>query len=158
MLLNRTQGRLSILECHTQSRLTSYSGYTLHLLSMESGRPHPAAENPTISFSQVFETDTETDVHSVSITNSRLAILVGELYTGEGVKMIVWDWRTGRILLVSGTLASATIPIQLKFRDRTVEVGAENSWDSLASTFSQCSSVLGVGILHGCKSLTRNRG
>jgi hypothetical protein len=35
--------------------------------------------------------------------------------TREGVKMVVWDWRTGRILLVSEPLASATAPIQLKF-------------------------------------------
>ena len=81
-----------------------YSEYALHLWSMTSGQPHPAAENTIISCPRTFETEPETDVISVSITNSRLAILVGGLYTGDGVKMVVWDWRTGRILLVSGSL------------------------------------------------------
>ncbi|KAF9643840.1 hypothetical protein BDM02DRAFT_3191141 [Thelephora ganbajun] len=71
--------------------------YTLHLLSMTSGQPHPAAENPIISYPYSFRPGREIEVHSISVTNSRLAILLGpETY---GMDMTVWDWRTGRIVL-----------------------------------------------------------
>jgi hypothetical protein len=78
--------------------------YALHLWSMTSGQPHPAAENPILSCSRTYETELDPDLLSVSITNSRLAVLVGDLQTNDRARMVVWDWRTGRILLVSGLL------------------------------------------------------
>ena len=81
------------------------SEYTLHLWSMTSGQPHPAAGNPTISYPRIRVTHVDV-VSSVSITNSRLAILVGT--PPDAWEMVVWDWRTGRILLVSEPLTSVT--------------------------------------------------
>ena len=81
-----------------------YSEYALHLWSMMSGQPHPAAENPILSCPRTVETEPEIEIYSVSITNSRLAILVAGSQSRDGAKMIVWDWRTGKILLVSGPL------------------------------------------------------
>ena len=67
-----------------------------HLWTMTSGQPHPAAEHPIINC----EAHTWVAASSVSITNSRLAILVG--YPSiEEMGLVVLDWRTGRVLLVS---------------------------------------------------------
>jgi len=46
----------------------------------------------------------------LSITNSRLVILVLRSATTRVAAVVVWDWRTGRILLVSERLASVTHP------------------------------------------------
>jgi hypothetical protein len=105
----------------------SHSEYALHLWSMTTGQPHPAAENPILSYPRTSEINTEADVYSVSITNSRLAVLIENRKTGEGVKMVVWDWRTGNILLVSEPLFRRQPPIGLKFGDRTAEIGVANS-------------------------------
>ena len=92
----------------------SHSEYALHLWSMTTGQSHPAAENPILSCLRIFET--EPNGYSVSITNSRLAILIGDQKTEEGVKMVVWNWRTGSILLVSETIVSATAPNPTQIR------------------------------------------
>jgi hypothetical protein len=88
----------------------SHSEFALHLWSMTSGHPHPDAENPIISYSRIREATTSVEVNSISITNSRLAILVGHPNPMKGVEVVVWDWRTGRILLVSDPHASVTAP------------------------------------------------
>jgi hypothetical protein len=88
----------------------SNSEYALHLWSMASGQPHATAENPTISCPRKLETNARTEVYSVSVTNSRLALLLGNPNITEGVRMLVWDWRTGELLLVSESLASVIIP------------------------------------------------
>jgi hypothetical protein len=85
-----------------------HSEYALHLWSMASGQPHPDAENPIISCPRICEVSVEAEVTCVSITNSRLAIVVEDPNAAEGVNMVVWDWRTGRILLVSEPLAPVT--------------------------------------------------
>jgi len=88
--------------------LTSYSGYAIHLWSMTSGRPHPPAENPIISYPCRCNPEIGGGVGSVSITNYRLAILAENLRPARGTAVVVWDWRTGMILLVSEPLASVT--------------------------------------------------
>ena len=74
---------------------------------MTTGQPHPTAENTIISCPRV---SARAEVYSVSVTNSRLALLLGKSDMQEGVGMFVWDWRTGTLLLVSDRLVSATAP------------------------------------------------
>lgn len=81
------------------------SDYALHLLTMRSGQPHPAAENPIICYPRMIERGcpfrTPAD-SSLSITNSRLAICLGP--STRGLEVVVWDWKSGRIVFVSGPL------------------------------------------------------
>jgi hypothetical protein len=83
------------------------SEYALHLWSMTTGQPHPAAESTIINCPRV---SAQADVYSVSVTNSRLALLLGKSDMREGVGMFVWNWRTGTLLLVSDPPVSATAP------------------------------------------------
>ena len=131
----------------------SYSEYTLHLWSMTTGQPHPAAENPIISYPRI----TSAEVYSISITNSRLAILVRHSDdAAKGTEVTAWDWRTGRILLVSEPLTSLAASVPQKPWNRTAEIPAASSWSSLTNIRSWCSWILGQGTLHSCKSSTRN--
>ena len=82
----------------------SCSEYTLHLWSMTGGEPHPAAEHPIISCPRVCEANAGGKIGSISTTSSRVALLAGKPGTSEGMKVVVWEWRTGRILLVSPLL------------------------------------------------------
>ena len=80
----------------------SESALVFYLWTMTSGQPHPAAEHPIINCPR--EADAWVAVSSVSITNSRLAILVGHPCVEE-TGFVVLDWRTGRILLVCDPLS-----------------------------------------------------
>lgn len=105
----------------------------VHLWTMTTGRPHPAAENPILSLD---ETDM-TAVFSTSITNSRLAILVGfpplpNMTNQNGKRMVVWDWRTGRILLVSDppTSVSPSSNKKIVSLHRTRQIRTTGDWSS----------------------------
>ena len=83
-----------------------YSDYALHLLCMTTGKPHPAAEKPIIRYPHTIEIHPDwgaSQASSLSITNSRLAILLGPDL--QGMEVVVWDWRTGGIVFVSGFLS-----------------------------------------------------
>ena len=78
----------------------SYSKLSIHLWSMTTGQPHPTAENPILSL------DEANVIYSTSVTNYRLAVLAGPPLDTTTRRMVVWDWRTGRILLASDLSAS----------------------------------------------------
>lgn len=90
-----------MLEGHISKWQVDCSDYALHLLSMTTCQPHPAAENPIIIYPRTIDLRAQPEV-SLSITNSRLAILVGSGI--DGVEVVVWDWKTGMIVLVSKSL------------------------------------------------------
>jgi hypothetical protein len=90
--------------------------YALHLLSMTSGQPHPAAESPIVGYRRKCRPIGLFGGYSISITDSRLAILVGPPLPPNGMDLVVWDWRTGRILFVSESLASVTTLDPTKIR------------------------------------------
>ena len=79
----------------------------LHLLSMTTGEPHPAAKDPIIACPGMSQPANGSGVQSISITDSKLAILVDPDRGSLGMGMVVWDWRTGDTLLVSDSLASS---------------------------------------------------
>jgi len=137
-----------------------YSEHALHLLSMTSGLPHPAAENPIIIHRRKCRPISLFGDYSISITDSRLAILVGPPLPPNGMDIVVWDWRTGCVLLVRESLASVTAsyPTKLLLLRRTTEAWATGNWDSWMNIRSQCSRILIEGILHDCKFSTRNGG
>ena len=60
----------------------------VHLLSMTTGQPHPAAELP--SFSER-EPGRFSLIHSVSITSFRFAMLVCPLFPPKRTEIVVWD-------------------------------------------------------------------
>ena len=74
----------------------------VYLWSMTTGRPHPDAQLTSFRWPT---TDDRAGVHSISITNSRLAMITGPIFNPW---VVIWDWRTGQILLVSERLASIT--------------------------------------------------
>ncbi|KAF9643654.1 hypothetical protein BDM02DRAFT_1374405 [Thelephora ganbajun] len=69
--------------------------YSIHLWSMKTGHPHPAAELPIINW---HKTDPTVAIYSASITGSRFAMLIA-LPAPNVAEMVVWDWRTGMNLL-----------------------------------------------------------
>ena len=77
---------------------------------MKTGEPHPAAKDPIITCPGMSEPVNGSGVQSISITNSKLAILVDPDWGSLKMGMFVWDWRTGNILLVSDPLASSVAP------------------------------------------------
>jgi len=65
---------------------------SVHLRSMTTGEPHPAAQRTRFGLPPTANLSRYNDhLPTPSITNSRLALIVGSLY--------VWDWRMGRILV-----------------------------------------------------------
>ncbi|KAF9643426.1 hypothetical protein BDM02DRAFT_1471703 [Thelephora ganbajun] len=64
----------------------------IHLRTLSDGGCHPAAQCPTIYYSQ---RGTSGYYISTSITNSRLVVLMGVSYREC---MVIWDWKTGQVL------------------------------------------------------------
>jgi len=65
---------------------------TIHLRSLSNGGCHPAAQCPTVQYrcpASVYI------IPSVSISNFRLAVLMS---TENGEHLVVWDWRSAKIL------------------------------------------------------------
>ena len=90
---------------------------------MTTGEPHPAAELPSFGWPRPNDLN---KLHSASLTNSRFAMLAGSLWTPGVTDIIVWDWRTGRILLVSEPIPLARAfrstgihPVRQETADRT---------------------------------------
>ena len=81
---------------------------------MITGRPHPAAELPSFSWYETGDVGTSS-VYSASMTSSRLAVLMHPGSGPFGLTMVVWDWRTGRVLLVSLPLTSVLTFESMKF-------------------------------------------
>ena len=83
---------------HTPNLLIRPSGYSVHFLSMTAGEPHPTAKLPSLSLPGRRR---YTQFSSLSITSCRFAVLVGSTRNQNTVKILVWDWRKGKLLLVS---------------------------------------------------------
>jgi len=65
----------------------------VHLWSMTTGQPHPAAQRTSLSLPPTTDL---TRWDPTSVTNSRFGMIV---YFPESTGVYVWDWRTGRTLL-----------------------------------------------------------
>lgn len=81
--------------------LTLPSILSVYLRSMTTGEPHPAAKLPDFTWPEANNLNL---IHAASITSSRFAIIVENSYQ-KIRKIFVWNWRTGRILVVSRLLA-----------------------------------------------------
>ena len=68
---------------------------TVHLRTLSSGRPHPAAQCPTILYSR--RGANVYDIPFVSVTGSRLAV---RMSVQRGTWVVIWDWKSGHILFV----------------------------------------------------------
>lgn len=71
----------------------------IHLRTLSDGKRHPAANCPTIHYSPKLAGVTH-EPFSTSITSFRLAVLANYL--------IIWDWKSGRVLFVRQPLGNLT--------------------------------------------------
>ena len=101
----RMEGIVSLPILQVHKPLIVYSGYSIHIRSMTTGRPHPAAEFPSFCWRDTGRVG-PFSVYYPSLTSSRLAVLVDPGSKPPGLTMVVWDWTTGRVLLVSKPLSS----------------------------------------------------
>ena len=65
---------------------------------MTTGESHPAAELPSLSLPRDYPFPV---FYSPSITSSRFAVLVRSWRDDTVATILVWDWRKGKLLLVS---------------------------------------------------------
>lgn len=86
--------------------------FTIHLLRMSDGQPHPSASVPIINGPDCLCEWPFNRTADIKVTSSRLAIVVLMKITRENAgpdtpighvfRLFVWDWKTGIKYLVSG--------------------------------------------------------
>ena len=82
---------------HFPNLLIRPSGYSVHFLSMTTGEPHPTAKLPSLSLPG----HRHHPVFFLTITSCRFAVLMSFALGQNAVKILVWDWQKGKLLLVS---------------------------------------------------------
>lgn len=71
-------------------------GYSAHFLSMTTGESHPTAELPSLSLPGRRYYN---QLSSLSITSCRFAVIMRSMWNELEAKVLVWDWRKGKLLL-----------------------------------------------------------
>ena len=85
------------------SNLWVESAFQIHLLQLSDGRPHPLATVDSTAFNVDYGQGNTITKLTTLISKYRLVVVVAvrrDLQSGGG-GILVWDWRTGHIMLVS---------------------------------------------------------
>ena len=139
------------------------------LRTLTDGLPHPKAQRHIIGYSlgatfTSYEWYTETHING-----SRLGVVFRPTDPDDsGFSVVVWDWTTGEMVLVSGSYCNTPVPIDAPYSlpssaSRTNVANLFSSWTNIEFSFGKMTTTSSTSTIlqtfqrpGGCRAIERS--